>query len=273
MLHTWDEARRRVIAPVLAFPIGALWILWSVIIFPVLWPWYGARWAWKVAVRSMKTEAGHRRARSPSSLVELVGTGATSTYRSVTLKAKVEDVEGMECALFQLTQSIGHVLREEDVYFSVPVGQMKLRTNQRWSGRDDGQLISYRQTNNCGPNLSESRITHVQGVARLRHTLALSLDELGTINKRRRIYTKNHFRASLDEVEGLGCFVDIDIHSANVESIDEMVEQAQTIQKELGIADEQLVSFSYLDLINQRSAELKSLMDSGVEEGSEGSTC
>jgi len=258
----------------LAFPRIALWMMWTMVTFPVLWPWYGIRWTVKVAVRSMKSEAGPRRARTPSSLVELIGNGSTSTYRSVTLKAKVEDVEAMECALFQLTQSIGHVLREEDVYFSVPVGQMKLRTNLNRSGRDDGQLISYRQTNNCGPNLSESRITHVQGVARLRHTLALSLDELGTINKHRRIYTKNNFRASVDEVEGLGCFVDIDIHSDNVESIEEMVEQARSIQKELGIEDEQLVCFSYLDLINQRSAELKSLMDSGVEEGgSEGSTC
>lgn len=49
--------------------------------------------------------------------------------RVVTLgiKAVVDDVEEAEGLIFSYTQSIGHVAQQQDIYFNVPYGQLKLR--------------------------------------------------------------------------------------------------------------------------------------------------
>lgn len=120
----------------------------------------------------------------------------TTSYRTVTLKAKIDDpstLDHIESALFQLTDSIGSVRLEEDVYFRVPEGQLKLRSVKKVagprpnslaeSGKDNGELVTYRQTNNIvGPNYSEARVTPVgSGMQCLRRTLGLAMEELGTL--------------------------------------------------------------------------------------------
>lgn len=47
--------------------------------------------------------------------------------RSVVMKAKVMDVEKIEGLIFHFTESLGSVAVQEDVYFNVPQGRMKLR--------------------------------------------------------------------------------------------------------------------------------------------------
>lgn len=46
---------------------------------------------------------------------------------TVALKARVDNCEQMESAIFELTESLGLVTSQEDIYFDVPHGQLKLR--------------------------------------------------------------------------------------------------------------------------------------------------
>ncbi|KAH7694308.1 hypothetical protein AAVH_38649 [Aphelenchoides avenae] len=186
---------------------------------------------------------------------------AGNTVRNLTLKARVDDAEEMETAIFNLTQTIGNVAVEEDVYFNVPYGQMKLRTTH--PGHDNGELISYKQSSNPGANLSEARVTPVDSVKQLRSTLAFSLSELGTIRKRRRVYGMPNVRINLDDVHHLGLFVDIDIRADTGLTPEELQKKMDSIKQELGIKDAQLVSQSYLDLYRK----LKSA-DSGFDDES-----
>lgn len=194
------------------------------------------------------------------SIGDLAGIGPINSYKTVTLKARVDNVEQMESAIFHLTESIGHMRISQDIYFDVPFGQMKLRIKQ--PGQDRGELISYKQTNNVGPNFSESRVTEVHGVQRLRNTLALSLTELGTISKKRRIYVKENIHLNLDEVENLGCFLDIDIHS-NGRNTEDVLKQAEAVQEALGIKNSQLIPFSYFELYLKSKST-----DSGLDDES-----
>ncbi|KAI1718409.1 CYTH domain-containing protein [Ditylenchus destructor] len=189
-----------------------------------------------------------------------IDAGPLNSYKTVTLKARVDDVEQMESAIFHLTESMGYLRFSQDIYFDVPFGQMKLRIKQ--PGQDRGELISYKQTNNIGPNFSESRVTEVHGVQRLRNTLALSLTELGTISKKRRIYVKENIHVNLDEVEGLGCFLDIDIHS-NGRKTEEVLKQAEAVQQTLCIQNSQLIPFSYFELYLKSKST-----DSGLDDES-----
>lgn len=46
---------------------------------------------------------------------------------SIVLKARVSDMEQAENAIFDLTESLGTFFVQEDVYFNVPNGNLKLR--------------------------------------------------------------------------------------------------------------------------------------------------
>mgnify|MGYP001598628688 CR=1 FL=1 len=47
--------------------------------------------------------------------------------QSVTLKARVDELQTTEEAVFELTESLGTLFEQEDVYFNVPHGNLKLR--------------------------------------------------------------------------------------------------------------------------------------------------
>ncbi|KIH48045.1 hypothetical protein ANCDUO_21889, partial [Ancylostoma duodenale] len=47
--------------------------------------------------------------------------------QSIVLKARVNDIEQAENAIFDLTESLGTFFVQEDVYFNVPNGNLKLR--------------------------------------------------------------------------------------------------------------------------------------------------
>lgn len=53
--------------------------------------------------------------------------GNSAENRTVTLKARVSDVEQIEKAVFGLMNTIGYITKEKDIYFNVTNGQLKLR--------------------------------------------------------------------------------------------------------------------------------------------------
>lgn len=63
--------------------------------------------------------------------------------RNVIVKARVEDSEKIEGLIFHFTDSLGSVADQEDVYFNVPEGRMKLRiTNSNVSFSSIISIIS-----------------------------------------------------------------------------------------------------------------------------------
>lgn len=45
----------------------------------------------------------------------------------------------------------------------------------------------------------------------MQKTLSFALGQLGTVAKRRRVYVKDNLRIYLDEVEGIGTFVELSV--------------------------------------------------------------
>jgi predicted adenylyl cyclase CyaB len=184
-----------------------------------------------------------------------------NSFRTFILKAHVESAEQMEAAIFNFTQTIGHVVVEEDVYFSVPNGQMKLRTTQ--PGHEHGELIAYKQVNSQCANFYETRITSVPEVEKLKNTLALSLAELCTIRKKRRVYVLSNVQINLDDVKDLGFFVDIEVRADAGQTIEELQKQAESVKKALDLKDVQIMAMSYLDLYRKTKS-----IDSGFDDES-----
>ncbi len=49
--------------------------------------------------------------------------------KNVEIKARVRDPEKLEGIVYDLTESLGMVLAQEDVFFRVPAGRLKLRVH------------------------------------------------------------------------------------------------------------------------------------------------
>ncbi|KAI6184106.1 CYTH domain-containing protein [Aphelenchoides bicaudatus] len=176
------------------------------------------------------------------------------------LKARVvDDSETVEERVFNFTDTIGHVAHQEDFYFQVSAGQMKLRKTSKDS--DIGQLITSKTlSGNSGSlNLVETQSTEIQEFKNMRNTLRLCLPELGHIKKRRRVYVKDNIRINLDDVEQLNAtFLDIEIQGSNEE---ELLAQAEVVKRELKITDCQVIGSTYLEMYRKQRAT-----DSGYED-------
>ncbi|KAE9416793.1 hypothetical protein Angca_001352 [Angiostrongylus cantonensis] len=133
-------------------------------------------------------------------------------HQSVVLKARVDDLEEMETLIFDLTDSLGTFFVQEDVYFNVPNGNLKLR------------------------------IMHPNG------TLGAALGERGAITKKRRVFTMDDVRIYLDDVADIGQFIDITVTLTSSEP-DAAYSRLQEIRDRLKVSDDAIVPSAYLDMM------------------------
>ncbi|KAI6242881.1 CYTH domain-containing protein [Aphelenchoides fujianensis] len=156
------------------------------------------------------------------------------------LKARVtDDLEQIEERIFLSLDTIGHVVHQEDVYFNVPSGQLKLRTNQ--TAKDCGELISTKPVPNH-PSLMEVERTPVENTPQLRVT------PRPHACRRSECYAKDNVEIHVDMLEESGNFVDIEIKNLNDFDWEA---QLGKIKQELKIDDSQIVQSTYLELHQQ----------------------
>ncbi len=111
-----------------------------------------------------------------------------------------------------------------------------------------GQLIYYSRPDDAGPKVSDYWISDTGSPAAMRETLARALGVVGRVRKHRRLYLVDRTRIHLDNVEGLGSFVELEVVLGEGESALQGAEIARQIMKSLGIRESQLVREAYVDL-------------------------
>ncbi|KAE9552153.1 hypothetical protein FO519_004628 [Halicephalobus sp. NKZ332] len=187
-----------------------------------------------------------------------------SEFRCLTLVALCPDPEAFEGAVFNLTDSLGYVSTEDCTYFNVIRGELKIKVAKPNQNKV-GELIAYKRTETSidGVYLAEGSYTYVQDVDFLQSTLRVALSELGTIRAKRRVFVKDNIRINLDDLEDLGIYVEIDLGISSSQPSQVDLDLIQDIRKQLGIKDNQLLPYSYLEIYRN----LK-LSDSGLDDES-----
>jgi len=122
---------------------------------------------------------------------------------NVEIKARVRDRERMADLAASLSGGPPSVLHQEDTFFRVPAGRLKLRK----LAPTRGELIFYRRPDQPGPKSSEYSISVTSEPDTLRDVLGAALGVLGVIRKERWLYLVDNTRIHLDQVKGLGDFV------------------------------------------------------------------
>lgn len=168
--------------------------------------------------------------------------------RNIELKARCPDpAAAAGCALAMGARDAG-VLLQVDTYFHVKSGRLKLRVI-------DGQraeLILYSRPNAAEIRASDYHIAQVPDPAGARALLGRSLGVLVEVRKRRRLLLWENVRIHLDDVEGLGSFLELEavVGDAGDETVSR--ERAERLRDVLGVADAELIESSYSDLLLER---------------------
>jgi len=165
--------------------------------------------------------------------------------RNIEIKARDADPESsLERALALGAEDRGE-LAQRDTYFAGTRGRLKLR--EQTPG--DAELIQYRRPDEAGPRTSEYRIVPTPDATTLREALDAALGTLVVVEKRRRLLLWEGVRIHLDEVEGLGSFLELEAVAAPGSDLEPERAKVARLREVLRIEDDALVAVGYADLL------------------------
>lgn len=141
------------------------------------------------------------------------------------------------------------IFRQVDTYFRVPSGRLKLRKTE---GREEGTLIFYLREDVSSDKRSEVHLLAVDHPQALRQVLAEALGVLVIVEKRRAIYRWGEVQIHLDQVEGLGPFLEFERVLATPDEDAAARAEFEELKEALGVRVEDMVAGSYSDLLHAK---------------------
>ncbi|MFT4666388.1 MAG: adenylate cyclase class 2 [Polaribacter sp.] len=135
-----------------------------------------------------------------------------------------------------------------DTYFMTERGRLKLR-----EGNIENTLIHYIRPNQAGPKNSKVTLYKPQNAAALKAVLLEAYDLKVVVDKKRGIYFIDNVKFHIDEVKGLGSFVEIEAID-DAETMEEAVllKQCKHYINLLGIQAKDLLEVSYSDMLLEK---------------------
>jgi homotetrameric cytidine deaminase len=163
--------------------------------------------------------------------------------RNVEVKALDPDPERSLAICRELGADDRGVLVQRDTYFRVPSGRLKLREE-----RDAGAtLVQYERPDAAEARVSRYRLVSVDDAEGLREALDASLGTLVIVEKERHLLLFKAVRIHLDQVDGLGSFVELEGVAEPGSDLDAERQQVDALAEALGIVPERIVAESYSD--------------------------
>jgi homotetrameric cytidine deaminase len=136
-------------------------------------------------------------------------------------------------------------IRQRDTYFAGARGRLKLREQDPGAA----ELIAYRRADVAAARESSYRVVPVPDPGALRDALTDSLALLVVVQKTRRLLLWEGVRIHLDDVEGLGSFVELEAVAGEQSDMSGEAGKLERLRAELGIEDAALERGSYSDLL------------------------
>ena len=162
---------------------------------------------------------------------------------NVEIKARCENAGRVRAVLRECNAREAGTDHQIDTYFRVPDGRLKLR-----QGNIENALIAYRRPNQAGPKTSDVALAAVTSGDELRAVLERSLGVLVVVDKQREIYYVDNVKFHIDQVQGLGAFVEIEA-CGQKDDEGKLLAQCREYMERFGIREEDLIDRSYSDLL------------------------
>ncbi len=126
---------------------------------------------------------------------------------NIEIKARARDFNEVKSRAENLSNTSGEIILQVDTFFNVENGRLKLRV----LAPDRAQLIYYTRPDQEGPKRSDYHIAYTSDPENLKHVLELAYGIRGVVKKTRYLYLVGQTRVHLDDVEGLGQFMELEV--------------------------------------------------------------
>ncbi len=169
--------------------------------------------------------------------------------RNIEIKARIPSVAAVLPRARALADGPEEAICQDDTFFGAPHGRLKLREFADGSA----ELIHYQRPDTGEAKASDYVRVAVPDPAALREALARGLGVLGRVRKQRLLLRVGATRIHLDQVEGLGSFLELEVvlddRPAGGTDDAAGVATAEALMQALGLADAPRLAGAYLDLL------------------------
>ena len=170
-------------------------------------------------------------------------------YLNVEIKARCTNPAFIRDYLLSNNAEFRGTDEQTDTYFQVPHGRLKLR-----EGNIENNLIYYERSNQAGPKDSHFQLVKINDAAGLKEALAKANGIKTVVKKKREIYYIANVKFHIDEVPGLGSFVEIEAGNILADlSKEQLKEQCDYYLAAFNIQTEDLIEVSYSDMLLDKS--------------------
>jgi adenylate cyclase len=167
---------------------------------------------------------------------------------NIEIKAHARSFEDIKRRAEALSDTPVEAIRQEDIFFNTPRGRLKLRVTPG----ERGQLIYYTRPDQEGPKRSDYQLFHTADPKDLKRVLELAYGVRGIVRKTRYLYRVGQTRIHLDDVEGLGQFMELEVVLRDGQGDAEGQAIAQGLMASLGVEKSDLLEGAYMDLLDPR---------------------
>jgi len=165
-------------------------------------------------------------------------------HKNIEIKARSDNPKKIRNILESRNAIFIGTDHQVDTYFKTNTGRLKLR-----EGNIENRLIYYSRPDQKGPKQSDVILYQSTNPELLKRLLEKSLSVLTVVDKTREIYFIDNVKFHLDEVNGLGSFVEIEaIDAEDKIPVEELNRQCQHFLNLFEITEDELVEESYSDL-------------------------
>jgi predicted adenylyl cyclase CyaB len=168
-----------------------------------------------------------------------------SPRRNLERKARCADLAAAGAALRRFGARLEGTQEQTDTYFPAPSGRLKLRVIDG----HDAVLIAYARPDDMGLRPSSYHLVAISDPEALQAALAAALGVRGAVRKRRTVWHWHNVRIHLDEVAGLGIFVEFEAVLSETEEEETSRDRLAELGRLLGLTPADDVAGSYADLL------------------------
>jgi len=166
------------------------------------------------------------------------------SFLNVEIKASCKNHDFIRKYLLSNGAEFKGVDEQADTYFNVANGRLKLR-----EGNIENNLIYYERDDKAGPKNSHFKLIKINDPVDLKNVLASSIGIKAVVKKKREIYFIKNVKFHIDEVPGLGTFVEIEAGNILADLPQEQLKaQCDFYIQEFKIKPEDLIDASYSDM-------------------------
>ena len=169
----------------------------------------------------------------------------TMSHLNIEIKARCKEPGVIRKYLKNKQAEFKGVDNQVDTYFNIANGRLKLR-----EGNIENGLIYYERNDDLGAKESNFQLVSIPDAKALKDILSKSLGIKIIIEKKREIYFIDNVKFHIDEIAGLGSFVEIEASDLyrNISKA-ELQSQCNFYLSELRIKNEDFIPVSYSDML------------------------